>query len=102
LHPHERSLVETYNGRPFVILGVGCDSDPGTMRDTQQKQQITWRSFWNEGGAISREWGVTGLPTLFIIDAEGKVQESFEGKPSDAKLDAAIEKWVKAAEKAKS
>ena len=45
---------------------------------TTKKKNISWRSFWNgpqgTGGPISTRWGVTGWPTIYIIDAEGKIR----------------------------
>ena len=52
-----------------------------------QKEQITWRSFWNgkdgTGGPISTEWNVHGWPTLYIIDHKGVIRHKYLGSPGD-------------------
>jgi peroxiredoxin len=97
LHKDERSLVEKYKDQPFVILGVSNDSDVGTLRATEAEQHLTWRSWWDETGAITRAWRVRGFPTLYIIDSQGVIRKHYEGKPDGEVLDKEIEKWVKEA-----
>jgi hypothetical protein len=81
LHKDERSLVQKFEGQPFVILGVNNDPDPATLRATQREQHITWRSWWDEDGSITRQWDVEGFPTLILIDPTGKVRWMSPGKP---------------------
>lgn len=94
MHIHERSLVEKYQGQPFVILGVNNDPDLAMLRSTQVSQQLTWRSWWDERHAITEQWGVQGFPMLFLLDREGKVRDTFPGKPPAAELEKAIAKLM--------
>ncbi len=91
MYPHERSLVEQLADKPFAIIGVNSDRDLETIREVVKEKNITWRSFWNgpqgTGGPISTEWGVTGWPTIYVLDAEGKIRyKNVRG----AEMDAAI------------
>jgi hypothetical protein len=45
LIPHERELVARFQGEPFEIVGVNCDSDIGKARDAVTRTVMTWRSF---------------------------------------------------------
>ena len=73
MYPHERSLVAELKDQPFVLLGVNSDSDLELVRERVVEERLNWRSFWNgpmgPGGPIATAWGVTGWPTLFVIDA---------------------------------
>lgn len=106
MYPHERSLVKKLADKPFALLGVNSDKDLKELKETLEKEQITWRSFWNgekgTGGPISAEWGVRGWPTLYLIDHKGVIRRKFVGSPGDKVLDAAIDKLVEEAEKATS
>ena len=95
LHNDERSLVKAFQDQPFVILGVNNDPDTGTLRATQRQQHITWRSWWDEGGLITRTWGIDGFPTLVLIDGAGKIRWVSPGKPPAAELRKQIEKLLK-------
>jgi len=78
MYPHERSLVEQYQDAPFAIVGVNSDRDRAQIAAMCEKQNITWRSFWNgpdgSSGPISSAWDVRGWPTLYILDAKGVIR----------------------------
>ncbi len=96
MFPHERSLVNRLKDEPFALIGVNSDVDLEAMRPKFKEEKITWRSFWcgEEGtqGPIPSAWGVQGWPTLFLIDAEGRIRQKWEGSPGDAALDSAIDR----------
>jgi peroxiredoxin len=101
MYPHERSLVKTMEGRPFVILGV--NSDPkDKLKQVLKKENITWRSWWDGGntsGPIATKWSVQGWPTLYLIDSEGVIRNKWVGSPGDKVLDEAVQTLVAKAEK---
>jgi hypothetical protein len=84
LYPHERSLVQHYQNRPFVLLGVNSDDDRDAVKEAVARHGINWRS-WFTGGPdsdIARQWNVTAWPSVFVIDARGIVRHrltSFHG-----------------------
>jgi len=100
MYPHERSLVTKLMDRPFVILGVNSDDDPDRLREAMKKEKITWPSFFDGGligGPIATQWGVTGWPTIYVLDHEGVIRhKNLRGEP----LEKAITALVEAAEKA--
>lgn len=98
MYPHERSLVKKYADAPFALIGVNSDSDREQIRKTVKEKDITWRSFWNGGGTsgpISNRWNVSGWPTIYVIDAEGRIRyKNVRGE----KLDQALETLIAEAE----
>jgi thiol-disulfide isomerase/thioredoxin len=90
--PHEKVLVTALRDRPFVLLGVNADGELEALKAAQEKHGINWRSWWDRGGEIQREWQVRQFPTFFLIDHEGVVRHRFTGgDPQTMKeLDAAI------------
>ena len=104
MYPHERSLVEKYEGAPFAILGVNSDSDREALKKTIAKKKLLWRSWWDGGttsGPIATRWNVNGWPTLYIIDHEGVIRNRNVYGDFDAQLEELIEaaKVAKAAAK---
>lgn len=96
MYPHERSLVKTYAGKPFAIVGINSDADREELKDVVRKEEITWRSFWNGGstsGPISTRWNVSGWPTIYVIDAQGVIRYKSVGADAEA-IDAAIAKCI--------
>jgi hypothetical protein len=104
MFPHERSLVKRLENKPFALIGINSDRDKTQLKVQNEKQQITWRSFWNgpegTGGPISKQWNVSGWPTLYIIDDKGVIRHKYVGSPGgevlDKNIDDLIEKIGKA------
>lgn len=92
MFPHERSLVKRLAAEPFALIGVNSDVDKQALAPVLEKEQITWRSFWNgpEGtrGPISKAWNVKGWPTIYVIDHEGVIR--FKGVRGEA-MDKAVD-----------
>jgi hypothetical protein len=100
MYPHERSLVKTYEGKPFVILGINSDEDRADLKKVLEKEKITWRSWFDNGttgGPIATRWNVQGWPTLYLLDHKGVIREKTVGYKDMDKL---IEELVKEAESA--
>jgi hypothetical protein len=90
--PHERSLVKRLENEPFALLGVNSDKDLDALQDVLKEENITWRSFWNgpEGtsGPISKAWNVSGWPTIYVLDGQGKIRyKNVRGEAMDKAVD---------------
>jgi thiol-disulfide isomerase/thioredoxin len=97
---HERSLVEKYQDRPFVLLGVNVDSRVEALQQMQEKEHLNWRSWWDgAAGLIALRWKVESWPTLFLLDPKGDIRWKHEGVPNLKQMDELIEKLVKEAER---
>jgi thiol-disulfide isomerase/thioredoxin len=95
LFPHEKELVQKYQGRPFVLLGVNGDTEISELKNAQLEKGLTWRSWWDgPSGPISRSWGVEYFPTVFLIDHTGVIRYRSDGSPDRHQLDAQIEKLL--------
>ena len=78
MYEHERSLVEKLKDLPFALIGVNSDPDLEELRKVVKDKNLTWRSFWNgpkgTAGEIAKQWDVRGWPTVYLIDASGKIR----------------------------
>jgi len=97
MYPHERSLVKDLANKPFALIGVNSDQDKAELKKAMEKENITWRSFWDvtTSGPIATRWAVEGWPTLYVIDHKGVIRHKHVGSPGDKVLDAEIEKLIK-------
>lgn len=100
MYPHERSLVQRLESKPFALIGVNSDANRDQLKQVLQEEQITWRSFWNggsTGGPISRQWQIRAWPTLWVIDAKGVVRFKYEGSPGEKEISRVIDLLLKEA-----
>ena|ERR1700757_2602922 len=100
MFPHERSLVQKLQNRPFTLIGVNSDPDRNAAQEEVKKEGITWRSFWGGagGGKIAGQWGIEGWPTIYLIDHKGVIRRKYLGSPRDpTTLDREIELLLKEA-----
>jgi hypothetical protein len=97
MYPFERSLVQKYQNRPFVILGVNSDTDREQLKQASAREGITWRSWWAGGvdGPIPQLYHVQRWPTLYLLDGRGTIRfTQVQGKS----LEDAIESLVREVE----
>jgi thiol-disulfide isomerase/thioredoxin len=99
LIPHERSLVQQYANKPFVLLGINTDETREQLQKTQAKEKLNWRSWWDgPSGPIAAQWKVDAVPTLYLIDHKGAIRFESRGVPDAKELEQRIEKLVHEAE----
>ena len=71
-----RELYAKYGSRKFAVVGVTLDSDKADLVKYLQAKPIPWPQLYEKGGfdgRLAEELGVLTLPTMLLIDAEGKV-----------------------------
>jgi hypothetical protein len=101
MYPHERSLVKRLANQPFALLGINSDADREELKKVMAQEQITWRSWWNgsgTGGPISSTWGVNSWPTIYVLDADGRVRyQNVRGQAMDSAVDTLLAELEKKA-----
>lgn len=98
LVPHEKALMEKMKGRPFALVGVNGDDDRDQVKTVSAREGITWRSFWNGGPrqGIPVRWGVSGWPTIYVIDHNGVIRDDGLVYIQEVYRSATPEKFVEA------
>jgi hypothetical protein len=99
--------VHDLENKPFVLLGVNIVEHPaGKLAELMEREQLPWRTFADRGptsrGVIASAWNLTSTPTLYLIDHTGVIRHKWVGEPSPELVDAALTKWIEAAERGAS
>ncbi len=100
IYPHQRAMVERLKSKPFVMLGFNADRSPEALQKSMDLGDVTWRC-WREDGPFSPtllRWGIDRYPTIFVIDAQGKIRHR---DPHEDQLDKLVDDLLKETEAAK-
>ncbi|MEQ1894648.1 MAG: TlpA disulfide reductase family protein [Planctomycetota bacterium] len=94
--PHEKALVERLKDKPFALLGINSDGEAEDVKKMLAEQGITWRQAidGDTTGPWATKWNVSGWPTLYLLDAKGKIREYWLGSPDEKELDQKIEALI--------
>ena len=71
-----REAVQAASGKPFVLLGVNSDADRSAIQQVTRSKELPGRFWWDGGkdGPIAKAWTVTRWPTVYVLDAQGRIR----------------------------
>ena len=67
-------VARDYDKKRVMVIGVNTDTEQELARDYLRLRPVSYPSLYDEEGVASRRFGVSKLPTLVLIDADGTVQ----------------------------
>jgi thiol-disulfide isomerase/thioredoxin len=86
------NLYSAYNAKGFEIYGISLDSKRESWLNAIEKDKRIWANVSTLDGfktPVSLEYGITSLPTNFLIDSSGKiVAVNIHGRALKEKIDA--------------
>jgi thiol-disulfide isomerase/thioredoxin len=80
--PALSEVARRYADRPVSVLGMNVDRDSADARFAVDKVKPGYLSLL-AGRDVAKEYGVTGYPTLFVIDKQGRVADVHTGYSKD-------------------
>ncbi|MEK7476821.1 MAG: TlpA disulfide reductase family protein [Candidatus Coatesbacteria bacterium] len=90
--PALHNLRKKYRGQGVEVLNLSLDDDPSVVAPYLAQEQLDLWVLLDRGHAVARAWGVSGIPSIFVIDKNGMKREQFVGYSPD--LEARIEQLV--------
>jgi thiol-disulfide isomerase/thioredoxin len=95
--PRLKEVHAKYAGRGLEMVGVSIDTNKEDLTRYLREHEIPWITlFGKEPQEVASKYGVRGVPTLFLLDAEGKI---LMRSNSIAELEPHIKTHVEALEK---
>jgi len=75
-NPNVVALYNELHAKGLNIIGVSLDKEAAAWKKAIADDKLTWSQvsnlkFWDD--AIAKQYGVTGIPATFILDASGKI-----------------------------
>ncbi len=90
--PHMEQLHRDFSDRGLRLLSVNTEpEDPTTVRNFVDAGGLTFPVFADRGHRLQSRFQVQTLPTVFLVDAQGIVQEVYIGTTSASRMRRDIE-----------
>lgn len=87
--PHVQKLHDDYADKGVKVFGVNC-WERADAREYMTKSKYTY-GLLLDGDKVADMYRVSGIPTFYLIDQEGKVAFAATGMPKEAALRAKID-----------
>ncbi len=92
-YPTQRDIATRMSGNPFVLIGVDSGDTPETLRAAAHRERISWPVVHDAEGAVTGAWGVTHIPTIYVLDADGVIRAF---NPSSGELNRTVDALIAA------
>ncbi len=83
-------IAKRYEKQGLVVLGVNIDDPPEVARSYALKHKLSYPIVMDSSRDASRKYGVEKLPSLVVIDRQGRVVKYMTGVVDEASLDEVV------------
>jgi peroxiredoxin len=80
------ALYLRHRDQGLAVLAVNVGQDTASVQAFMRRSAVSYPALLDETSAITRSYGVTGLPTAFLIDAQGIVRGKVVGEVAMATM----------------
>lgn len=74
--PNVKKTYQEYKDKKFQIIGISLDRSQQPLEAFVKKEELGWVHHWDQGGKIANQYGVTGIPSMFLLDGEGVIRKT--------------------------
>lgn len=78
LVPQLKELAQKYASKGMAVVSISIDKDQAAWLKAVAEEEMTWLNLIDEDG-ISGAYGVSGVPSMYLIDKKGNVLFSKQG-----------------------
>ncbi len=76
--PNVKSAYEKLNPKGFEIVGISFDRDLDKLKQVVAREKMVWPHYFEgdgEGNKYGEEFGISGIPTMWLVDKKGVLRE---------------------------
>jgi thiol-disulfide isomerase/thioredoxin len=85
--PRLVKLQARYRDRGVQILGISLDDDPKAVREAYRQFGFNYPVAIGDAALAERYGGILGLPVLFVIGCDGRIEHRVDGETDLALLE---------------
>ncbi|MCI0693391.1 TlpA family protein disulfide reductase [candidate division KSB1 bacterium] len=94
--PHLKKIYSDYRNKDFMVIGISLDGDIADLQKFIDEQKIGWHQILSENGwegKIARLYNITGIPSTYVIDRQGRIAfKNLRGEKLRSSVNALVEK----------
>jgi thiol-disulfide isomerase/thioredoxin len=87
--PELAEMHQRYASEGLVVLGL-TDERRETVERFTRKTEIPYRLVLDADGRVKARYGVSALPTVFVVDRAGRVQDVVVGGGQGPRIETAV------------
>jgi cytochrome c biogenesis protein CcmG/thiol:disulfide interchange protein DsbE len=93
--PKIEKVYKKYADKGMVILAVNVGQDKNVVENFVNGINISYTVLLDPGAVVTKRYGVTGLPTTFIIDRNGTIRQKILGETGAAAFEKIVLEQLK-------
>ena len=74
--PNVKRTYEKYKDQKFQIIGISLDRSQQALDKFIGREELAWVHHWDKSQKIMNQYGVTGIPSTFLLDGEGIIRKT--------------------------
>ncbi len=78
--PNVIANYEKYHDKGFDVIGINLDDEKSTVEAFLDKEKLPWKTVFSDqpgetgfNNPLARRYGISGIPTVILVDRAGKV-----------------------------
>jgi peroxiredoxin len=71
--PSMETFYQRFKGRGLEVLAVDCQEEARDVSAFMRRNRLTFPAALDTSGEVSGDYGVSAIPTTYIIDRSGKI-----------------------------
>jgi thiol-disulfide isomerase/thioredoxin len=76
--PKVKAAYEKLHDKGFEIVGISFDRDVEKLKQVVAREKMMWPQYFEgqgEGNKYGEEFGISGIPTMWLVDKKGVLRE---------------------------
>ncbi len=74
IRPYLEKIHDRYKKKDFVLLSIHIQESKKKVKSYRDKYKIPYKALLDGDGKVAESFAVVGVPTLILIDKEGKIK----------------------------
>ncbi len=87
-------VYREYQGEPIEFVGVDIWDREEDARDYIDQFDVPYPNVLDSGGKIAIDYGVTGIPESYFVDATGNLKRKFVGPMNEERLRSILDEML--------